>query len=305
MSKKYSVLIVFLSIILSSNQALFSALVEGMLVKMPHGLMPVEQLQVGDSVVVCRAGSANEESSVKKITQTKIQNVRIIKTDNTTLSVSADQLLYEPIECKWILAKQLTTGNKLLDFAGNHINCVDIQSFDATITLYDLTLDSPHTFFISHDEILTHNFLPIIFGFTWAFGSGISFTGLTVGLAGVATGLCLRSKNRKCEVGLGDVKRMSSGSTSSPSPEDPEKQRKKLEETLQERRKEAMRIARKMGFTETKDYNFNSHGEKVYKKGRTYITLDNTSHKGGFWKKCTKNGRLGTFDKTLKIEISG
>ena len=45
--------------------------------------------------------------------------------------------------------------------------------------------------------------------------------------------------------------------------------------------------------------------EKPYfKKSREYITIDNTCHVGGFWKKFDKNGeRIGTFDKDLEIMV--
>ncbi len=51
-----------------------------------------------------------------------------------------------------------------------------------------------------------------------------------------------------------------------------------------------------------------SQGEKVYKKGRNYITPDQTSHIGGVWKmfddvknlnKTSKEARVGTYDANL------
>ncbi len=75
------------------------------------------------------------------------------------------------------------------------------------------------------------------------------------------------------------------------------------QEEIHKRRQESKKIAKEMGFKETKDYKFDAHGEKVYKKGKDYITFDKTSHKGGFWKVFIKETRQGTYDKYLQISI--
>jgi Novel toxin 21/Pretoxin HINT domain len=66
------------------------------------------------------------------------------------------------------------------------------------------------------------------------------------------------------------------------------------------------------GFTRTNDY---SHGQPVYKNGRTFISpdigSDGNSHNGGVWKKCSgspknlknKTTRDGTYNADLTIRI--
>lgn len=69
---------------------------------------------------------------------------------------------------------------------------------------------------------------------------------------------------------------------------------------------EIIAAAAQLGFVETTKYStFNAHGQKVFKKGQTYITYDIDGHIGGFWKKFNdkKNGRLGTFDITLQHRL--
>jgi filamentous hemagglutinin len=68
---------------------------------------------------------------------------------------------------------------------------------------------------------------------------------------------------------------------------------------------EIIATAEQLGFTETTKYNFDAHGQKVFKRGQTYITYDIDGHIGGFWKKFNdkRNGRLGTFDATLKQRL--
>lgn len=67
--------------------------------------------------------------------------------------------------------------------------------------------------------------------------------------------------------------------------------------------KEATKIAEKMGFRKT---NYFSDGQPVFQKGNKFITIDATSHNGGFWKMANsvkelklKNTRMGTYDKQL------
>lgn len=68
--------------------------------------------------------------------------------------------------------------------------------------------------------------------------------------------------------------------------------------------KEADKAAAKLGYKETGEY---SHGQKVYKKGKKYITQDVDAHNGGTWKMAdsvknlgSKKTRMGTYDSNLK-----
>jgi hypothetical protein len=64
----------------------------------------------------------------------------------------------------------------------------------------------------------------------------------------------------------------------------------------------ARSAARKLGYTRTRDFSFNSHGQPVFRKGNKYITPDVDAHNGGVWKMFDKQGnRLGTYDSNLKL----
>lgn len=58
------------------------------------------------------------------------------------------------------------------------------------------------------------------------------------------------------------------------------------------------------GFKETKEFGY-QHGQKVYKKGNLYYSLDIDQHNGGVWKVFKKQGgkleRIGTADANLNI----
>jgi hypothetical protein len=56
--------------------------------------------------------------------------------------------------------------------------------------VYDIEVDHYHNFCVSKHDILVHNFLPAItFGLAWAFGGGVVFEGLTLGLGAGIIGL--------------------------------------------------------------------------------------------------------------------
>ncbi|WP_207655546.1 toxin C-terminal domain-containing protein, partial [Desulfocucumis palustris] len=68
--------------------------------------------------------------------------------------------------------------------------------------------------------------------------------------------------------------------------------------------KQASEAAKKLGFEKTK---YTSHGQPVFKKGKTYITPDVDSHIGGVWKAAgsveglsKKSTRWGSYDADLK-----
>jgi hypothetical protein len=59
-----------------------------------------------------------------------------------------------------------------------------------------------------------------------------------------------------------------------------------------------------MGFKEDKSPPFNTHSELTFRKGNTYISPDNTGHRGGFWKTLTRRGsRIGTWNKNLTHQV--
>jgi hypothetical protein len=59
----------------------------------------------------------------------------------------------------WVTAHDLTTGEHLSTRSRKQILVTRLQLFDEPIELYSLRVKTYHNFFITHDEILTHNFL--------------------------------------------------------------------------------------------------------------------------------------------------
>jgi len=64
---------------------------------------------------------------------------------------------------------------------------------------------------------------------------------------------------------------------------------------------QADEAAEALGYRRTKEFPFNSHGQRVYTNGKDFISPDVDGHNGGVWKKFDRRGRrVGTFDGDLK-----
>lgn len=60
--------------------------------------------------------------------------------------------------------------------------------------------------------------------------------------------------------------------------------------------------AAKLGYTKTKSFSFNAHGQEVFSNGGKYITRDIDNHLGGAWKMFDRQGRrIGTYDVDLNL----
>lgn len=152
--------------------AVYPALIAGTLVKTSQGLVSVEQLHIGDQVTTCFPNKLISTAQISKFSQYTTDTVIMIVTNKGSLAVSKDQLLYDPMLNQWIQVQDLTKNNVLLDYHGNQLKCIKVKLHRETAITHRLSLEYPHTFYISDLQILAHNFVPLIFGISFAFGLG-------------------------------------------------------------------------------------------------------------------------------------
>jgi hypothetical protein len=114
-----------------------------------------------------------------------------INLENDSITCSAHQKFYDPILKKWIRAKELTEQSHFLSPNGVPIPCIQVEKIeqDAPLIMYEISLSTPHTYFVSKSQILTHNVTPVLIGLSWALGEGISLTGIGIGLGRFGLGL--------------------------------------------------------------------------------------------------------------------
>ncbi len=152
---------VVLSVTLLLTQPIFSALIEGTLVKTPRGLIPIEQLNVDDTVLSFADGRLIENRIIQR-TSKKVAGSYRITTPTTQFYTSPSQKLYDPIIGVWIAAADIGTESHFMNSSGTTIECIACTYSTQEMHAYDISLESPHNFLITNDELVVHNFAPAL-----------------------------------------------------------------------------------------------------------------------------------------------
>jgi len=169
--------IIFLSLCHSS---LFSGIISGTLVSTPNGFVPVQRLHAGNTVIgYCCKCKKLIKSPITKIKRKKGKQLVLIKIKNENLLVSKEQIFFDPSKIKWVRARNLTCKNYLMSYnfiddnvVLSKVRCSSVQKVKRRSAIYEISLEYPHTLFISESQILTHNFACSL-GLGLAFGSGM------------------------------------------------------------------------------------------------------------------------------------
>jgi len=147
------------------------------------------------------------DTNTNKITTTTIQGIikrkawlyYKITTSKDSIICTGTQLFYDAHDRKWIPAHRLSTKTIFLNSSLQMVACVNVEKVtaDKSLNFYTLSLERPHTYFVSKDRILTHNVFPIAIGLTFAIGDGLALTGAGVGLGSLGIGLWQKWNNQK------------------------------------------------------------------------------------------------------------
>jgi hypothetical protein len=168
--------------LLSSSQT-YPGFFAGTLVKTPLGRLPIEQLEVGSSIICYDfKGNCVERPIthlIKKHTQACIQ----ISLPDEKLYVEPDHTFYLPQTQEWIKAKDLTSQHILLGNCTHFIKVEAVQLLLIEGEVYDITVADYHNFCVSEQDIHAHNILPFV-----AIGVGIAFGGGGGGVTFFVTG---------------------------------------------------------------------------------------------------------------------
>ncbi len=151
-------------------------------------LLTIKQLQVNDYV-----DSFDKNRIVKKIMYTQLTKeayCSIELNNSEKIICSLFQKFYLSDENKWIYAKDLKKGHLLFSLQEN-ITVKSVRLIDEKAELFDITVEETHNFFITKNGILVHNFVPVVIGISFLFGSGaIEFAGATIGITAMGILAC-------------------------------------------------------------------------------------------------------------------
>lgn len=165
--------------------SLYPGFAAGTLVKIPGGYTPIENLQVGDFVYSITPQRTYKLSKVTHTTNYALPKSIKIITANDIIIAAPKQKFYLPHAQKWISAKKISfkdhlgTGNAACtqEFTTVHL--------DRVTDFFDIRIDDIHTFCVSTDDIIVHNFPLFFIGFTIAWGGG------QIALDGIYAGICI------------------------------------------------------------------------------------------------------------------
>ncbi len=160
--KKYYRYLALAILLLVSQYKILPSILANTLIKTSRGLVPIEQLSVGDTVTSCDPEQdAFIEVAITQIFKKTADMLVIIDTDKGILYATPDQLFYESELGSWIEAQDLTPNNILIDYDFYNVQCLSVEYLNTPVTTYEITIKSPHVLYTSCHEILTHNFFGI------------------------------------------------------------------------------------------------------------------------------------------------
>ncbi|MGC2310233.1 MAG: hypothetical protein WA432_01270 [Candidatus Babeliaceae bacterium] len=150
----------------------------------PNGLVPIEQLSVGDLIISYNpADNSFPIVKIKHISSYRLESGLVIQTDQGSIGTSPDQFFYDYAQNDFIRAKDLHKGQSFLSSRNfEQYECLDINVIDQSMIYYELTVDEPHLFFSSDAQVLAHNFVaaaPLVYPITqWVLGAAVASVSL-------------------------------------------------------------------------------------------------------------------------------
>ena len=134
---------------------------EGTLVSTSNGLVPIENIKIGDVV------HSFDEHTQKVVEQEVVHLIHGDKEhEMITLNVSSGDSIRttdgHPFyvaenDDKWVPAKDLMLGDSLLGSDGSLISIVDIKSELIKEKVYNLSVANSHTYYVGDQKLLAHN----------------------------------------------------------------------------------------------------------------------------------------------------
>ena len=286
-----------------------------------QGYVSVAKLKEGHKVLSAQEDGSIVEKSIEKIRGRRSRRFYTMHLEgdeaNERVIAKWGQFFVNAQTSQWVNVAKLKAGDELRTLTGN----VKIQSIKRVKRkfwkkYYKITVPDNHNFFISKHNILSHNFAIAI----TLVAMPTLWEGLLI-LAGIVGWSIFDSYCRDRGLSIPATFKIGPGSKyphldfnggnfnlepkHDPDDDDDKKKEGKAQRDLKQEKVEDEEFLRENGFKQTKDFRFNSRGNKVYQKGRVQISRDADAHKGGHWKmyRAGTERRLGTYNKDLTEKI--
>lgn len=198
------ILILLLSFFISHE--IYSGFASGTLVKIPDGYEAIENLVPGDIVYSFDSQGNTQISKVKEIVSYVSSRAIRIKIQDDFITTLPSQKYYISHTDSWQEAENIKSDTNLCSLSCEAVEIEEIIELHEDVEIFDIQLEDVHTFCVTKQDIVVHNFIPIFAGISFVFGGGVAFESICGGicLAGVWLGskIIKRDNNRKYDVEL-------------------------------------------------------------------------------------------------------
>ncbi|WGO96915.1 choice-of-anchor A family protein [Saccharophagus degradans] len=130
------------------------------LVSTGEGLVPISEIKIGDLV-----WAYNEETGEKSLQEV----VHLIQAEGdkslvdiklqsgVLITATAEHPFYIIENESWINAGELNTDHELFGFSGDLLKISGVNSYEVPAKVYNITVANDHNYYVSRDEVLSHN----------------------------------------------------------------------------------------------------------------------------------------------------
>lgn len=148
------------------------------IIQTKQGYYPISALKVGDKIAACDLYTGEKTfSTITRIERAMVQSHVCIQLNNETLIVAPGQQFNVSENKKnvlfWIAAQRLVFLPDCWKLI--HPLITNVQEVKESRELYRLTIEENHNFFITHDDILVHNFIPLLAATLYFGGDTITY----------------------------------------------------------------------------------------------------------------------------------
>lgn len=128
------------------------------LVTTPQGLVPIQELKVGDKVICFKEGNIVTHKTVTAVHRRKVDDIFKVTThDGNVMYCCKDAQFYVPKTKEWQLVKNLTSKNWLLRQDGSAVKINSVEKLVKPTEICGITVDECSNFYVSEEGILVHN----------------------------------------------------------------------------------------------------------------------------------------------------
>jgi hypothetical protein len=128
-------------------------------VKTDCGYRSIESIAQGMKVCVYDCKKKTQRfCKVKEVYRSRVSKFVRLFLDDTALDVAPDQKLYLSFQDNWVCADQIVNNSHLQELYKKEIGLVHAAYVNKAVDVYIFTLEKYHTFYVTHANIIAHNF---------------------------------------------------------------------------------------------------------------------------------------------------